>query len=519
MYRDATDLPNGALLRGYDICIVGAGAAGLAMAKRLNGASVSVLLLASGSPEDRGTPPEHAQSVYRGTVGPFLEKVDPIFPERSRLRMYGGTTNHFGFWARPLDAVDFHARPGYRDTAWPIDLDTLTPYYRDAHRFGNFGPFRYDDLDFWEPLLYARCFDAGGQAPVRGGTMHAQYDEPTHDFQVQLGSELRASDNVTVLFNANLLEIETSDGKDHVTALRCATMEGGPSGRDFHVAADAYALAMGGIENVRLLKLSGELGNNHQDHLGRGFMLHPLIETAARVRFSAPVPAETRNFFRSQQVRLKPESYAPVTQPLVNPELLFDYHVFDTWGVLLPTEETLRREQIVNFRVILRFSEDPAQAEVNINWEQVPNEESTISLNTDVPDPIFGQPTVHIDWRLREEEKRTAVRALELCAEYLTEVGATEFELLTELDGGAESWTFPPSEFALTPGDHHMGATRMSDDPAQGVVDADSRLHSIDNLYVAGCSVFPTSGFANPTLTIVALALRMADRMAERARR
>ena len=153
MYLHADELPPGTILSDFDICIVGAGAAGIAMAQRLSGSALKVLLLVSGHPGDRGLPDAQRQSLYRGTVGGFLHKVDPDFLHRSRLNMYGGTTNHFGFWARPLDRADVMARPGYRDVGWPIDLDELTPYYIDAHRFGHFGPFKYDDLDFWQNVL------------------------------------------------------------------------------------------------------------------------------------------------------------------------------------------------------------------------------------------------------------------------------------------------------------------------------------------------------------------------------
>ena len=138
---------------------MGAGAAGIAMAQRLANTSVKVLLLVSGRPGDRGVPDADRQALYQGTAGDFLQKVDPDFLGRSRLNMYGGTTNHFGFWARPLDPADMMPRPGYRDAGWPIDLRELTPWYIDAHHFGQFGPFNYDDMAFWERVLYARCFD------------------------------------------------------------------------------------------------------------------------------------------------------------------------------------------------------------------------------------------------------------------------------------------------------------------------------------------------------------------------
>ena len=529
MYAFADELDAGAVVQDFDICIVGAGAAGIAMAQRLANTSAAVLLLVSGGPADRGLPDVARQALYQGTAGDFLQRVDPDFLARSRLNMYGGTTNHFGFWARPLDPADYMPRPGYRDAGWPFDERELSPWYIDAHHFGRFGPFNYDDMAFWERVLYARCFDPLPGDKLRGAIMRAQYEENLHDFQVQFRETLKSASNITVLFNAHLLSIETDENRRRVTGLNCSTIERLPScdGRPgilFKVRARRYALACGGIENVRLLQLSGDLGNNRRDLLGRGFMVHPLLTNAARVRFDAPVASEIRNFFREQQIRLLPPEtacgeYQHMVRPLVNPELVVDYLMFNAWGVLAARQETLLEERIGNFRVILYFGADAATAIVNLNWEQTPDDNSRIRLNPKRVDPIFAQPVAHVDWRLNETDKRSATRALEITLDYLRARGARQQEMITDVGGGAEDWTFPPHEGALETGDHHMGALRMSAAPADGIVDIHSRLHSVDNLYIAGSAVFPTGGYANPTLTIVALALRLADHLkAESAR-
>ena len=518
MYLHADRLPANTILKDFDICIVGAGAAGIAMAQRLANTSLKVILLVSGSPADRGLPDEGRQALYHGSAGDFLQKVDPVFLRRSRLNMYGGTTNHFGFWARPLDRADTMPRPGYRDAGWLFDERELTPWYIDAHRFGHFGPFNYDDMHFWERVLYARCFNPLPGDKLTGAIMHAQYEERLHDFQVQFREQLKSASNITVLFNAHLLTIKTDENQRHVIELNCSTIEGGKAGAPFTVRARDYTLACGGIENVRLLKLSGDLGNNKRDQLGRGFMVHPLLTNAARVYFDQPVASDIRNFFREQQIRLKPPEtaggeYEHMVAPLVNPELVFDYLMFNAWGVLAPTHQTLLEERIGNFRIILYFGADAASAIVNLNWEQTPDDASRITLDREQVDPIFGQPVAHIDWRLNETDKRSALRALEITLDYLGDRGASRQEMITDVGGGAEDWTFPPSEGALETGDHHMGALRMSASPADGIVDINSRLHKTDNLYIAGSAVFPTGGYANPTLTIVALSLRLADHL------
>lgn len=518
MYLNAEHLPNGASLQDFDICIVGAGAAGIAMAKRLIGSPQKVLLLASGQPTDRGRPPAQLQSIYRGTTGDFLQKVDPIFLDRSRLHMYGGTTNHFGFWARPLDEGDFNPRPGYRAAHWPLQLADLLPYYADANHFGHFGPCNYDDIAFWERVLLARCFAPQPGDSLQPAIMHAQYDDRLNNFQVQFGDELRRASNTTVLFNAHLLHIDSTEDQAHVNGLTCSTIEDGAAGRRFRVEAGSYVLALGGIETVRALKLSGDLGNNERDHLGRGFMVHPLLTHAARLRFAQPVDFQHCNFFCDQQVRLlQPTatdgSYLPSSVPMVSPELIVDECIFNAWGVLTPTPEAMEAERIGNFRAILAFSLNTDEAILNLNWEQIPNEDSRITLDPTHTDPVFGQPVTHMDWRLLDEDKRTAVKALALCEDYLRGRGLADYQAITDLSGGAHDWTFPPALGALATGDHHMGAARMSAQPADGIVNPDSRLHSVDNLYLAGCAIFPTGGFANPTLTIVALSLRLADHL------
>ncbi len=523
MYVQADSLPADTILTGFDICIVGAGAAGIAMAQRLAKSSLKVILLVSGGPSDRGAPDEARQALYHGSAGDFLQKVDPVFLHRSRLNMYGGTTNHFGFWARPLDHADTVPRPGYRDAGWLFDEQALRPYYIDAHDFGRFGPFNYDDMAFWERVLFARCFNPLPGDKLSGAIMRAQYEENLHDFQVQFRDQLKSAENITVLFNAHLLRISTDDDQHCVIELNCATIDRSSSGesnagKGFKVRARNYVLACGGIENVRLLQLSGDLGNNRRDQLGRGFMVHPLLTNAARVTFDQPVPSDIRNFFREQQIRLKaPETaggdYRHMVEPLVHPELVFDYLVFNAWGILAPTYLTLLEERIGNFRIILYFGADAASAVVNLNWEQTPNEDSRITLNHEQRDPIFGQPVAHVDWRLNETDKRSAVRALEITLDYLRDRGASRRVMIADVGGGAEDWTFPPGEGALEAGDHHIGALRMSASPDEGIVDINSRLHAVENLYIAGSAVFPTGGYVNPTLTIVALALRLADHL------
>jgi choline dehydrogenase-like flavoprotein len=507
MYFDANQLPDGATLRGFDICIVGAGAAGIAMAARLIPSNKKVLMVSSGPPSAPVETPAN-ESMYKGVLGPFLRKVDPEFLTRSRLRMYGGTTNHFYFWARPLEDADLTARPGYRDASWPLDISELDRYYPDANDTGGYGPFNYDDIGFWADASRGAPFPPLAGDALRNAILHAQPDDKINHFQEQFGPALEAATNIIVLHNANALMIEATAGRDHVVTLACGSIAAGRPNKYFKVDARSHVLAQGGIEVVRLLKISGGLGDNAKRQLGRGFMLHPVIIEAAKASFSAPVDVRYLNFFKAQEVRV-PRRLPAVAHHASAPP----WHSFLSWGNLAPTPETMARRKIGNFRLKLHF-ESATFTSVEFTWEQVPNENSAITLDPVVRDPVFDQPVVRLDWNLVEQDKRTAREGLDLCRQYLlARDGGAKFEITTDLGGGPDHWTLDGSEQRLQAGDHHMGAARMSEHPDDGIVNPDSRLHGIDNLYIASSAVFPTSGQANPTLTIVALALRLADHL------
>ncbi len=525
MYCDASEFDSNQLANNfYDICIIGGGAAGIAMATQLIGSKKQVLVLSSGLETDFNPPPSpDRESIYKGIVGNFMRKVDPEFLTRSRLRMYGGTTNHFNFWARPLDEADLQPRPGYRDAYWPISRKELDAYYPTANEFGNYGPFNYDDIGFWEKVFRASAFPEKPGDQLKNAVFHAQEDRYITHFQLQRGQQLKDAPNVTVLFNANVLRINTSADRRHVTSVDYAAIINGRPGIPSNLQANRYVLALGGIESVRLLQLSGDLGNNNRKLLGRGFMLHPVIGEAAKVDFNPPITQFIRNFYAYQRVTLDQtgdllKSSNQPTPPPYDADDLEAQQTFQAWGILAPTVAAMDNQKTGNFRAMLNFSPLGDSCSINMNWEQIPNENSTIQIDPSQTDPVFGQPVVNVNWNLLEADKQTIIKGLSMCEEFFKQRGGQNFRITTDLSGGPEQWVFDPSPrnrnpLALNPGDHHMGAMRMSDAAENGIVNADLKFHSVDNLYAAGCSVFPTSGYANPTLTIVALALRLADHL------
>jgi choline dehydrogenase-like flavoprotein len=327
--------------------------------------------------------------------------------------------------------------------------------------------------------------------------------------------EIDRADNISSYLNANVIEIETTKDARTVTRLRVACLQG----NRFWVAARLFILATGGIENARLLLLfnkvqRGGLGNQN-DLVGRFFMDHVSL-LSGTILLSDPNISTALYLHR---VRGFPKNS--------NPTARIEQRVM---GELMLSPEVMRAEKVANFSAVLMSTSwletkgtgddflsslygvikstrayrklfEPTLRLRNI-IELMPNPDSRVSL-TNERDSL-GQNRVRLDWRLSPSDKRTVRRSQEIIGAELGRAGLGR--LMVPLDDDT-SW--PPS---LEPGlGHHMGTTRMHVDPRRGVVDQNCQVHGVSNLFIAGSSVFPTYGYSPPTLTIVALALRLAD--------
>jgi len=495
VFVDAHTLPDGHVIEA-DVCIIGGGAAGISMAREFIGTRHRVALLESGGFEfDAET-----QSLYRGRNTGL-----PTFDVHvNRLRYFGGTTNHWAGHCRPLDPIDFEARDWIPHSGWPLTRDELDPYYRRAQPICELGEYRYGDLEYFTERTGLPVLEL---AQSRLESVVYNQSTPTR-FGHIYREEIRDARNVTVYLNANLMELETDPGARHVTAARVACLDG----PRMAARARRFVLATGGMENARLLLLSSSarpagLGNDH-GLVGRYFMDHVLLRPGADISFS--VPGVDLRLYRS----------------------LHEVAGGRMFSVLAASEERLRSERLANFRIHLvpsgpRYSQ-PAGGVVSrldgfrhgsagredgygsialhLVLEPVPNPESRITLGRERD--RLGQRRIAVDWRLTDAELANARRALELAALEFGRLG---------LGRGYGAIFADPDHWPgnLEAGKHHCGTTRMAADPTRGVVDGDCRVHGVDNLYVAGSSVFPAIGYANPTLTIVALALRLADHLKE----
>lgn len=514
-----------------DVCIVGAGAAGITLARRLAGSGLEVTLLESGGLDFE----QATQDLYRGAnVGM------PYYPlAESRLRFFGGTMSIWGGRCALLDPIDFVARDWVPHSGWPLGRADLDPYYAQANALLELGEFNYE-RDIWRTLGVA---DPGFD-PARIDAALWRFDEAGERFAASRARDLIDAPNVRILLHANVVKVQADRAGRAIENVEVRT-HNQPSRR---VMARRYVLACGAIENARLLLVSDDvepqgLGNSN-DQVGRYFMEHPAgrigkVETTQPFELWA---ALQKKFMPSgpplaPALRLGDETQRE--QRALNSIVTFKLQRDPKHGVALgnklyhglkhsinPTRngralDHLYREVRGWIHREIRSTAERLRAKAGLTGlylimrgEQAPNPESRVLLSRERD--ALGTRRADLDWRLSEIDKHTArVFAHTLDGE-LRRLGKGSVVASEWLDEQDAQWPVD-----LTVGNHpianyhQMGGTRMSADPRQGVVDADCRVHGYANLYIAGSSVFPTGGWANPTLTIIALALRLADHLAE----
>jgi choline dehydrogenase-like flavoprotein len=515
MHTDARTLESGAVLEG-DLCIVGAGAAGISMALEWVNSPLRVLLLEGGGFD----PDPQMQDLYRGDI-----VGQPYYPlQAARLHYFGGTTGHWAGFCSPYDPIDFETRPWVPHSGWPIRREELDPFYERAHRVLQLGPYTYD-AHAWErrdPEFVPLPLD-----PRVVWTKMWRFSPPTR-FGTKYRDAIVNARNVHLYTNANVCELEANESVAAVEGLRVRT----PEGKQHHVRARCYALACCSIQNARLLLASNRqatagLGNAH-DLVGRYFMEH-LEMPSGELVLARPQAAKMNIYVFNFQGR-PPRGELALSADVQRENAILNGTASLEAGMLgEQVESTFQYLTPQRIDALLAWErrgwkgptppefvkgpppESVAAAPLHVHHlmtrqEQAPNPDSRVTLSAEKD--AMGMPRVKLDWRLTELDKRSIRRFYEVLGRELGRTGIGRVQIRDWLLDDDRTW---PS--FVSGGWHHMGTTRMHADPKQGVVDANCRVHGLGNLYIAGASVYPTAGAANPTLTLVALALRLSDHL------
>jgi choline dehydrogenase-like flavoprotein len=514
--QDGRSIPNEATIT-TELCIVGAGPAGTTLARECSDAGTEVCLLESGGLE----PKRATQKLARGTNTGY-----PYFPlDQARIRALGGSSHHWltevGLRARPLDPLDFELRPGIPHSGWPFGREHLDSFYRRAQEACGLGPFSYEAEGWENPHQAGRL-----PVPPEVQTVIFQFG-PREIFRRPFDGRQQ---HLRVLLHSTAVEIMTEQSPNHVSRIRVRTL----AGNEFSVAGRFYVLAAGGIDNARLLLLSNRvhrqgLGNDH-DLVGRFFMEHlgarsgevwPLNESLlAHAPFYQPRVVEgvhvmgmlslSEEVVQREQLLNSTFFLVPSTRRQVSDGVRSLSALRRTFG-LRPRRGVLAKRAMEVMRGLgdvtlygierLGYGPQPTPLfELQVMAEQAPNPSSRVMLGSGRD--ALGLPRARLDWRLVDLDRWSIERSQDIIAEAFCGLARVRTRL------GEKDRDEP-----LIGQWHHLGTTRMHESPSHGVVDSNCRVHGMGNLFLAGSSVFPTGGYANPTLTIVSLALRLADHL------
>jgi choline dehydrogenase-like flavoprotein len=540
-----------------DVCVVGGGPAGIVVATELARNARQVVLLESG-----GTRFEtKTHDLNRGSVTD-RDVHGPL--EDYRRRRLGGASTAWGGRCAPFDAIDYETRAYVPNSGWPFGKSAIDPYCARAGVYLELGDATYDAQEALPPAARMQEMIPGLSSDDVTTSSLYLFSPPT-DFGARYRRDLIASSNARVYLHANCLEIVTSAEGARVDRIEAGTM----NGRRFSVSAKHYVLASGGLEVARLMLASNRvsangIGNQH-DLLGRYYMCHMIHHLEVQLESdevvwdyektlagtycqrTISVKQDKHRSFELLNHRARIEhppigdathkngvlSVAFLAKTLMRTNLL-SKHLSPVAGTLsrgvidagTPEEPGAARRRLAShasnvardFPNVLRFSRrwitermlsDRKLPSIvlrsatntytlRLDAEQVPNPESRVTLTNDTD--VFGQRRLNVDWRYTALDAQSLARAAALIGEAISRSGAGKVRSLAPVHPKAT-------------GGHHIGTTRMATSALRGVVDENCRVHGVGNLFIASSSVFPTSSYANPTLMVLALAIRLSDHL------
>lgn len=507
MHIDARQLENNSLIEG-DICIIGAGAAGISMALEWMNTPYKVILLEGGGFEYD----EQVQELYAGK-----ESGQHYFPLKSiRLHYFGGTTGHWAGWCAEFDEIDFKKRDWIPRSGWPITLDDVKPFYPRAQKYVEVGPDDFTTAHWQQkdPTLKPFPLDEN-----KVWSKMWQFSPPTR-FGTKYREPIVNARNIHLYTYANVVDITADENVSHIKEVTAKNY----AGKQHTVRAKYFILACCSIQNARVLLSANKqapkgLGNDY-DHVGRYFMEHLEIKTGS---VWLADPADVKLYMMDFGVTKARAELA------ISAKMQTQYKILNGTSSLSPLEIAENQKAFIEVWTDQEDAMDSSIKKLNIakpkrvnipkgfkayqlftRMEQAPNPDSRITLDTEKDS--LGMPRAQLNWVLTSLEKNSLRMINTIIGQEVGRVSMGRVKLYEYLQNvNDESW---PS---FTGGGwHHMGTTRMSDNPKQGVVDANCKLHNINNLYVAGASCYVTASAVNPTLTLISLTIRLSDHLKQK---
>lgn len=521
--------------REHEICVVGSGVAGMLLVMELAPTVKDICMIESGA----WTPDDDTQSLCAlNNIGYPIRKH-----YQSRIRYFGGSCNIWAGRAMIYNEIDLLPRPWLDSSGWPLDFTELDRYYASAAQYLNLPS--YDKLkplswqpklsDFEASLVQGANFKTNvslfAKAPARFGYKSKYY------------RAVKNSKNITLYINSNVVNLQLNEPLSRVVRMDVACL----NGVRYIVKPKKVVLACGGLENTRILMASDKqmpqgIGNQN-GLLGRYYMDHPRavfgrLKLTRKLKLDhilgMPVRGgkmqlgialsdkiQAAEALLNNYLSLEPgysigsmelyESFVKLMKRLLRKGYSgrrFDFKNAEIAEVpemiyLLTPKELLPHFMYYTYYKCSRIAKNAFTTLTHLSIVNYSEQEAINASRVylDGEKDRLGMPKLILDWKVSDRSLRSSLRLMQLLDAHfrMHEAGYIE-EDLAEID-----------RLPYTDASHHLGTTRMSANPRTGVVDENCQVHGVDNLYIAGSSVFPTAGHANPTLTIAALSLRLAD--------
>jgi hypothetical protein len=449
----------------FDYCIIGSGPAGITLSLKLAKNNKKVLLIEGGGMNIT----QESQMLYEGQViGDEYLALDTC-----RLRYFGGTSNHWSGVCRTFDASDFEAKELFKKNKWPISKSDIDKYLNEALNILEISNIPKDAISLSEDIK----------------TIYFAYSPPVR-FKDKYYNEINESKNIFLLLNTSCINLQTNGASITSAILQNKLQK--------EVKSKYFVLTTGGIENSRLLLWSNEL-SNHQvvknyNSLGKYWMDHPNFDLGEAIFFNKYRHDYFSNYFALTDNK-------KVELGVLNARIGFSENNRSLKKNILDLKCV--SSKLANY---LEFNKNiVCGSNIRAVWEQEPILENRVELSKEIDS--IGVPKTNLYWKKTKKDIDTIRKTLETFAISFIQQKIGRIKIYSFLDTG----DFPSNSNLAS--SHHIGGTRMSNDPNLGVVDENCKVHGQSNLYIMGSSIFPTGGYTNPTLPIMQFTLRLADHL------